>query len=128
MNCLPRFLLLLLASLCAFDLSWCSSLSAVEDAYRDVISIVSPGEENLTQNAVHSLFDILENRVQCGAEVPCEKVSFIRPPTQRSEGRPRQAGALERSRSKGYRCAAASSVEILQWNFFLLFYLISCNI
>lgn len=49
---------------------------ALEDAYGAVVSAVSPGEDALTGASVRSLFNTLENRVQCGA-VSCEKVSFM---------------------------------------------------
>lgn len=67
-------LLLLLASLGSFGPA--SGSPAVEEAYRAVISVVSPGQQHLTGESLHSLFNTLGNRVQCGA-VPCEKVSFI---------------------------------------------------
>ncbi len=67
--------LLILAS-CGFFGS-VSGSPAVEEAYQAVISVVSPGQQNLTYESLRSLFNTLEKRVQCG-EVPCEKVSFIR--------------------------------------------------
>lgn len=66
--------LLLLASLGSFGPV--SGSPAVEEAYRAVISVVSPGQQHLTGESLHSLFNTLGDRVQCGA-VPCEKVSFI---------------------------------------------------
>lgn len=54
------------------------SASAVEDAYGAVVSVVSPGQRFLTGESLRSLFNTLQNRVQCG-EVPCGKVSFIGP-------------------------------------------------
>ncbi|XP_056255658.1 zinc transporter ZIP4-like [Seriola aureovittata] len=48
------------------------SSPAVEGAYRDVVSIVSPGQQFLTEESLRSLFNTLEKRVQCG-EVSCEK-------------------------------------------------------
>lgn len=50
--------------------------SAVEDVYRDVLGVLSPGQENLTDESLGSLFKTLADRVQCVA-VPCGKVSFI---------------------------------------------------
>lgn len=50
---------------------------AVEEAYRAVVELVSPGQQQLTAGSLRLLFNSLENRVQCG-EVSCEKVSFIR--------------------------------------------------
>uniref|UniRef100_A0A3Q3XKA4 Zinc transporter ZIP4 N-terminal domain-containing protein n=1 Tax=Mola mola TaxID=94237 RepID=A0A3Q3XKA4_MOLML len=41
-------------------------------AYAAVVSLVSPGEQHLTGESVRSVFNTLENRVQCG-EVPCGK-------------------------------------------------------
>lgn len=64
-----------------------SGSPAVEQAYRDVLAVVAPGQQYLTQEALRSLFNILEKRVQCG-EVSCEKVSFIRltpPPARRTD-------------------------------------------
>lgn len=54
-----------------------SGSPAVEKAYRAVVELVSPGQPQLTADSLRSLFNRLENRVQCGA-VSCEKVSFIR--------------------------------------------------
>lgn len=57
----------------------CGSVSAspaVEAAYAAVLSVVSPGQPYLTGDSLHTVFNTLENRVQCG-EVSCEKVSFI---------------------------------------------------
>lgn len=48
----------------------------MEEAYRAVVELVSPGQQQLTAASLRSLFNTLENRVQCG-EVSCEKVSFI---------------------------------------------------
>lgn len=67
--------LLILASL-----GWFGSVSgspAVEEAYAAVLSIVSPGQEYLTEESLGSVFNTLEKRVQC-SEVSCGKVSFIR--------------------------------------------------
>lgn len=69
------FLLLLLSGWGL--LSFVSGSPAVEEAYEAVVSIVSPGQQYLTGESLHSLFNTLEHRVHCG-EVPCEKVSFIR--------------------------------------------------
>lgn len=49
-----------------------SGSPAVEEAYRAVISVVSPGQQILTGDSLRSLFNTLEKRVQCG-EVSCEK-------------------------------------------------------
>lgn len=54
-----------------------SGSTALEEAYGAVVSVVSPGAQVLTGDSLRSLFNTLENRVQCG-EVSCEKVSFIR--------------------------------------------------
>ncbi|KAM4539920.1 zinc transporter ZIP4 [Odontesthes bonariensis] len=52
---------------------WAAAASpAVEEAYRAVVSVVSPGQQHLTGESLRSLFNTLQNRVQCG-EVPCEK-------------------------------------------------------
>lgn len=56
-----------------------SASPAVERAYWSVVSAVSPGQQLLTGDSLRSLFNTLEDRVQCG-EVSCEKVSFIRLP------------------------------------------------
>lgn len=53
-----------------------SGSSVVEEAYGAVVSVLSPGQDNLTGESLRSLFNTLEKRVQCG-EVSCEKVSFI---------------------------------------------------
>uniref|UniRef100_A0A672J2F8 Zinc transporter ZIP4/12 EF-hand domain-containing protein n=1 Tax=Salarias fasciatus TaxID=181472 RepID=A0A672J2F8_SALFA len=50
-----------------------SGSAAVEQVYRDVVSVVSPGQENLTEEAVRSLFNTLEARVHCG-DGPCGKI------------------------------------------------------
>lgn len=52
-----------------------SGSSALEEVYKDVVSVVSPGQQLLTGDSLRSLFNTLEKRVQCGA-VSCEKVSF----------------------------------------------------
>lgn len=54
-----------------------SASPAVEQAYHAVLSVVSPGQQELTEDSLRTLFNTLENRVQC-VEVPCGKVSFIR--------------------------------------------------
>lgn len=53
-----------------------SGSSVVEEAFRDVVNLVAPGQEYLTEVALHSLFNTLENRVQCG-EVPCGKCDLV---------------------------------------------------
>lgn len=68
-------LLLLLASWGLFGSV--SGSPAVEEAYQAVVGVVSPGQQHLTGDSLRSLFNTLENRVQCG-EVSCGKVSFIR--------------------------------------------------
>ncbi|XP_030597575.1 zinc transporter ZIP4 [Archocentrus centrarchus] len=65
--------LLLLLLLCNWGLlGFVSGSPAVEEAYGAVASILSPGQSYLTGESLHSLFNTLEKRVQCG-EVPCEK-------------------------------------------------------
>uniref|UniRef100_A0A3Q2DNY4 Zinc transporter ZIP4 n=1 Tax=Cyprinodon variegatus TaxID=28743 RepID=A0A3Q2DNY4_CYPVA len=64
-------LVLLLFSICCFPDS-VGSASPVEDAYNVVISVVAPGQRFLTGESLRSLFNTLQDRVQCG-EVPCEK-------------------------------------------------------
>ncbi|KAK5911141.1 hypothetical protein CgunFtcFv8_005342 [Champsocephalus gunnari] len=62
--------LLILASL-----GWFGSVSgspAVEEAYAAVLSIVSPGQEYLTEESLGTVFNTLEKRVQC-SEVSCGK-------------------------------------------------------
>lgn len=79
-----------------------SGSPAVEEAYGAVVSVVSPGQQHLTEESLRSLFNTLEKRVQCG-EVSCEKVSFIRSPQPVSvPGGELQALRRERSRSKSY--------------------------
>uniref|UniRef100_A0A8C5DJL3 Zinc transporter ZIP4 n=1 Tax=Gouania willdenowi TaxID=441366 RepID=A0A8C5DJL3_GOUWI len=61
------------SSLLLFFLPLSVSVSpAVEEAYRAVVSVVSPGQRYLTEDSVRSLFNTLEKRVQCGT-VSCEK-------------------------------------------------------
>uniref|UniRef100_UPI003AAB8F89 zinc transporter ZIP4-like n=1 Tax=Centroberyx gerrardi TaxID=166262 RepID=UPI003AAB8F89 len=70
----PSVLLLcLFASLGSFGSV--SGSPALEEAYKDVVGVVSPGQQNLTEESVRSLFSILEKRVQCG-EVSCEKCNL----------------------------------------------------
>uniref|UniRef100_A0A8C6S5I2 Zinc transporter ZIP4 n=1 Tax=Neogobius melanostomus TaxID=47308 RepID=A0A8C6S5I2_9GOBI len=45
---------------------------ALEEVYRELVSLVNPGQQHLTGTALRSGFNTLEKRVQC-AEVPCEK-------------------------------------------------------
>lgn len=54
-----------------------SGSPAVEGAYGAVVDLVSPGQQHLSADSLRSIFNRLENRVQCG-EVSCGKVSFIR--------------------------------------------------
>uniref|UniRef100_A0A8C6S4W3 Zinc transporter ZIP4/12 EF-hand domain-containing protein n=1 Tax=Neogobius melanostomus TaxID=47308 RepID=A0A8C6S4W3_9GOBI len=65
-------------SLCDFK-SICPSafLSVLQlrgdsEVYRELVSLVNPGQQHLTGTALRSGFNTLEKRVQC-AEVPCEK-------------------------------------------------------
>ncbi|XP_067468941.1 zinc transporter ZIP4 [Thunnus thynnus] len=53
-----------------------SGSPAVEEAYRAVISVVSPGQQHLTRQSLRTLFNTLEKRVQCG-EVSCEKCNLL---------------------------------------------------
>ncbi|KAK9526754.1 hypothetical protein VZT92_015437 [Zoarces viviparus] len=62
--------LLILASWGLF--SSVSGSPAVEEAYRAVLSVVSPGQQYLSRESLGSVFNTLEKRVQCG-EVSCEK-------------------------------------------------------
>lgn len=52
-----------------------SGSPAEKEAYRDVLSIVAPGQQHLNRESLGSVFNTLEKRVQCG-EVSCEKVRF----------------------------------------------------
>ncbi|CAJ1083399.1 zinc transporter ZIP4 isoform X2 [Xyrichtys novacula] len=65
------FALLLLLGL--GSLGSVSGSPAVEEAYRAVLSVVSPGQQFLTEDSLRSLFNTLEKRVQCGGGVSCEK-------------------------------------------------------
>ncbi|XP_040045682.2 zinc transporter ZIP4 [Gasterosteus aculeatus] len=49
-----------------------SGSPAEKEAYRDVLSIVAPGQQHLNRESLGSVFNTLEKRVQCG-EVSCEK-------------------------------------------------------
>ncbi|CAK6949363.1 zinc transporter ZIP4 [Scomber scombrus] len=60
----------MLVNCCLFGSA--SGSPAVEKAYAAVMSIMSPGEQYLTQQSLRSLFNTLEKRVQCG-EVSCGK-------------------------------------------------------
>uniref|UniRef100_UPI0037E83D9E zinc transporter ZIP4 n=1 Tax=Semicossyphus pulcher TaxID=241346 RepID=UPI0037E83D9E len=62
--------LLILAGLGSFGSV--SGSPGVEEAYRAVLSVVSPGQQFLTGDSLRSLFNTLEKRVQCGG-VSCEK-------------------------------------------------------
>uniref|UniRef100_A0A8C6S3P0 Zinc transporter ZIP4 n=1 Tax=Neogobius melanostomus TaxID=47308 RepID=A0A8C6S3P0_9GOBI len=57
---------------------YCLLCSAVDrsarEVYRELVSLVNPGQQHLTGTALRSGFNTLEKRVQC-AEVPCEKCS-----------------------------------------------------
>lgn len=70
----------------------------MEEAYRAVVELVSTGQQHLTADSLSSVFNILEDRVQCG-EVSCEKVSFIRPTSAAAHRCSLGAGEGERSRS-----------------------------
>lgn len=59
-------LLLLIFTGCA-----CGS-PVLEQVYRDVASVVSPGKQHLSREALRSLFNTLQKRVQC-SEVSCGK-------------------------------------------------------
>lgn len=72
----------------------------VEQVYRDVVDLVSPGQQNLTSDSLRAVFNKLENRVQCG--VPCEKVSFIRLTAAAIDSYSPAAGEGERSRSNTF--------------------------
>lgn len=91
-------LVLLLFSICCFPGS-VGSASPVEDAYNAVISVVAPGQRFLTGESLRSLFNTLQDRVQCG-EVPCEKVGFIRPNLEARSHRRRKGsvGRMEEGR------------------------------
>ncbi|KAM3596490.1 uncharacterized protein V6R79_015500 [Siganus canaliculatus] len=52
-----------------------SASPAVEEAYQAVVDVVSPGESHLTEESLRTLFNTLENRVQC-SEVPCGKCNL----------------------------------------------------
>ncbi|KAE8281902.1 Zinc transporter ZIP4 Solute carrier family 39 member 4 Zrt- and Irt-like protein 4 [Larimichthys crocea] len=52
-----------------------SGSPAVDEAYRAVVSLVSPGQQHLTGDSLRSLFNTLEKRVQCGG-VSCEKCNL----------------------------------------------------
>ncbi|KAL6460483.1 hypothetical protein MHYP_G00304490 [Metynnis hypsauchen] len=58
-------------------LACCSeSYGARLDAYGKVVSLLSPGEDDLSESAVRSFFKLLEKRVQW-ADVSCEKVRLL---------------------------------------------------
>lgn len=72
------------------------SASSLEAVYRDVVGVVSPGQQHLTEEAVGSLFKTLSHRVQCG--VPCGKVGLYNRPALRagdSRQSPNSAGRAE---------------------------------
>lgn len=50
------------------------SRAAPEDVYMKVVRLLSPGDEYLSDTALHSFFNLLEKRVQC-AGVSCGKVT-----------------------------------------------------
>uniref|UniRef100_A0A672Z8D2 Zinc transporter ZIP4 n=1 Tax=Sphaeramia orbicularis TaxID=375764 RepID=A0A672Z8D2_9TELE len=84
-----------------------SGSPVLDQVYRDVISIVSPGQDFLTRDSLRSLFNTLEKRVQCG-EVSCEKVSFISAVDQLINNRSVNTGG--RSQSDGTISASQFSV------------------
>lgn len=98
--------------LCLFaHLSLFGSVSgspALEEAYGAVVSVVSPGQQLLTGDSLRSLFNTLENRVQCG-EVSCEKVSFIRLFGSQVRARWQTPCVVERG-----RCPKAVTQEMFQ--------------
>lgn len=47
-----------------------------KDIYGKVVDLVAPGEKFLTEDALRSVFEGLENRVQCSG-VSCEKVRYV---------------------------------------------------
>ncbi|XP_035476816.2 zinc transporter ZIP4 [Scophthalmus maximus] len=53
-----------------------SGSPAVEQVYGDVAGVVCPGRRVLTGESLRSLFNTLENRVQCGGEVSCGKCNL----------------------------------------------------
>lgn len=63
--------LFLLLSLSVFG---ASASAALDEVYRDVVGVVSPGEEHLSGEALRTVFNTLQKRVQC-LEVSCEKCS-----------------------------------------------------
>ncbi|XP_023150388.1 zinc transporter ZIP4 [Amphiprion ocellaris] len=69
----PLFILLLTSGV----LGSVPGSPAVEEAYEAVLSIVSPGQQHLTGDSLRSLFNTLENRVQCG-EVSCGKCDLAK--------------------------------------------------
>ncbi|XP_041867214.1 zinc transporter ZIP4 [Melanotaenia boesemani] len=73
---LSSVLLLLFLSFYRGLPGFASASPAVEEAYKAVVSVVSPGQQHLTGASLRSLFNTLEKRVQCG-EVPCEKCDLV---------------------------------------------------
>lgn len=73
----------------------------MEEAYGAVVDLVSPGQQHLSAGSLRSVFNRLENRVQCG-EVSCEKVSFIRLTSADTAGRSLTGGHGESSRSNTF--------------------------
>jgi len=65
-----------------------------KDIYAKVVDLVAPGEEFLTEDALVSVFQRLENRVQCFG-VSCGKVGYICALLERSRSsaRPRRLKA-----------------------------------
>ncbi len=70
------------------------------DIYAKVVDLVAPGEEFLTEDALLSVFERLENRVQCSG-VSCGKVGYI-------------CGLLERSRFSEGSCATAERTNLTE--------------
>lgn len=89
--------LLLCLSLLARWFGSVSGSPAVDEVYAAVVGVLSPGGQNLTGETLRTLFNTLENRVQCG-EVSCEKVGFIRQPGEPGEPGGNQCAPVERDR------------------------------
>ncbi|XP_030002879.1 zinc transporter ZIP4 [Sphaeramia orbicularis] len=84
-----------------------SGSPVLDQVYRDVISIVSPGQDFLTRDSLRSLFNTLEKRVQCG-EVSCEKCDLTEAVDQLINNRSVNTGG--RSQSDGTISASQFSV------------------
>lgn len=85
-----------------------------KDIYARVVDLMSPGEEFLTEDALVSVFERLENRVQCSG-VSCGKVGYI-------------CSLLERSRSSARpRRLKARALQLRERIYRLKYYLIEGN-